>query len=122
MTPPETDRQKEIAQEKELQRAYEQGKFEQRVESRLDHQNIKISSLEVTQEQLRRSTKSIEDKVDDLSENYAKDKAIQKALAEAAHVAITKQLTKKEAFIAFSGATALMITAVCATIALVVHP
>jgi hypothetical protein len=116
---PETDLERE---NKALKLAYDRGRREQQVDSRLEGHDRHLKVINGSIERGARATERVEDKVDALAAQIATEGAVGKALARQATEAIRGSVSKREARVAAGVLGAMLFgTFVTALIAVVGH-
>jgi len=112
----ETDRERE---DKAKQLAYERGRREQQVDSRLDGHDRHLKAINGSIERGAKATERVEDKVDKLSEQLRVEGAVSRALAEQATKAIQKQVSTRDFRIGVATVVIMLLGVIVALIAAV---
>jgi hypothetical protein len=116
---PETGLERE---DKALKLAYERGRREQQVDSRLEGHDRRLAVINGSIERGAKATERVEDKVDALAAQIATEGAVGKALARQATEAIRGSVSKREAKVAAGVLGAMLLgTLVTVLIAVIGH-
>ena len=102
--------------------AYERGRREQQVDSRLDGHDRHLAAINGSIERGAKATERVEEKVEGLAQQIREEGAVGRALAKHATDAMSRSISRKDAWVAMGVIVAMLLgTLVTALIAVLGH-